>query len=269
GNILTKIKARLAPAFGPLDEFSVLINEKNDFGFYTNTKGIRTLYPIKGIRYWMIRTLFRKEIDRRIMTGQDKDLTVLELGCYMGYIRHFIGDIPSVKNWIGIDWNPSFEEGALKAGYHRFIASDLDQKIPLESSSVDIIIFSHVLEHLPRPEFTMGEVARVLKPGGLLVASSPIVPRPLSLLWDRKLKKRLETGKVPKGSHMNAMSVPRWKRLLVGSGLRLEFLTGAYLLRWQASPLENLSLWFRLNMIWGALFPALGNEVHLTARKKS
>jgi hypothetical protein len=44
-------------------------------------------------------------------------------------------------------------------------------------------------------------------------------------------------------------------------------LTGTFLARWSGSPLENRAWWLRLNQFWGALFPSLGGEVYLSARK--
>lgn len=52
-------------------------------------------------------------------------------------------------------------------------------KMPFESGSFDAIICQHVLEHIRQDEEVMGELFRLLKPGGWAAISSPI-------RWDQK-----------------------------------------------------------------------------------
>jgi hypothetical protein len=49
--------------------------------------------------------------------------------------------------------------------------------------------------------------------------------------------------------------------------LGLEFLTGSHLIRRTGARLENDWWWVRLNQLWGSLFPSLGQEIYLCARK--
>jgi SAM-dependent methyltransferase len=48
----------------------------------------------------------------------------------------------------------------------------MTDRIPLEDSSVDLIIFSHVIEHLYHPRLIVEEMCRVLKKGGKIVLST-------------------------------------------------------------------------------------------------
>jgi ubiquinone/menaquinone biosynthesis C-methylase UbiE len=52
------------------------------------------------------------------------------------------------------------------------IVSDIIN-IPLESSSVDIILCSEVFEHIPNPVLAIKEFSRLLKPGGKLILTAP------------------------------------------------------------------------------------------------
>jgi SAM-dependent methyltransferase len=155
----------------------------------------------------------------------------------------------------------------LAAGFGKFIEADFDERLPLGDGVADIVLCVHVMEHLERPEFTVGEIARVLKPGGLLVAGSPVLPWPVSLIRDRGFKKGLAEGRIKRGQHIQALSRPRWRGILKSAGLDVEFMNGAFLVRWSGSKFEDSAFWFRLNVAWGALFPQLGNEVYLSARK--
>jgi SAM-dependent methyltransferase len=46
--------------------------------------------------------------------------------------------------------------------------------IPVGDDRYDLVLFSQVLEHLPEPLEVLGELRRVLKPGGQIFASAPL-----------------------------------------------------------------------------------------------
>ena len=48
------------------------------------------------------------------------------------------------------------------------------QDLPFEPSSYDLIVCSHVLEHVPDDRRAMKELRRVLRPGGLALLQRPI-----------------------------------------------------------------------------------------------
>src|SRR5690348_9665953 len=47
--------------------------------------------------------------------------------------------------------------------------------IPLDDASLDAIVCTQVLEHLPEPGNALGEFHRLLKPGGRLFLTAPLV----------------------------------------------------------------------------------------------
>lgn len=49
------------------------------------------------------------------------------------------------------------------------------QELPLESNTFDCVICSEVIEHIGQPHLALTEIFRVLKPGGLLLLSSPFL----------------------------------------------------------------------------------------------
>src|SRR5206468_1175233 len=49
-------------------------------------------------------------------------------------------------------------------------------KIPLKDKSVDLIIASHILEHLPKLESDLKELKRILKKNGTLIVVLPCDP---------------------------------------------------------------------------------------------
>lgn len=51
---------------------------------------------------------------------------------------------------------------------------NLNEPLPFDSESVDVVIMAEVLEHLPYPRFVLGEVKRVLRTGGQFIGSVPL-----------------------------------------------------------------------------------------------
>lgn len=91
---------------------------------------------------------------------------LLDLGC--GMVPLLLVYEPLVSENICIDWGNTPH----KNQYLDF-ECDLAQRLPLDDGSVDTVILSDVLEHLPEPERLWGELHRVLTPGGKVLLSVP------------------------------------------------------------------------------------------------
>jgi SAM-dependent methyltransferase len=50
---------------------------------------------------------------------------------------------------------------------------DLQQKFPIEDASIDLALCCETIEHLPNQYFLFQEVARVIKPGGIFILTTP------------------------------------------------------------------------------------------------
>lgn len=90
---------------------------------------------------------------------------LLDLGCGMKPYQKPFG--AGVSRWIGLDLEvtPSGRSAADVFG------SAL--QIPFGSATFDSVLSTQVLEHVPRPAELLGEVQRVLRPGGHLVLTAP------------------------------------------------------------------------------------------------
>ncbi len=74
---------------------------------------------------------------------------------------------------IGVDVNEKYLDYNLsQRKITKKVVSPLDN-IALEDKSVDIIVISEVLEHLPELDKHLLEIHRILKPGGLVISSVP------------------------------------------------------------------------------------------------
>ena len=71
------------------------------------------------------------------------------------------------------------------------------EALPFAAGSFDLVLAYNVIEHLPDPARAFGEVARVLKPGGVLAFKTPAAHAPLFMLarvLPTRLHKRLKGG---------------------------------------------------------------------------
>lgn len=73
---------------------------------------------------------------------------------------------------IGMDFNETVLQQIRSRG-HVALTSDKAGWSKVQSASVDLVVMSHVIEHLHDPAEALLEVLRVLKPGGLVDVSTP------------------------------------------------------------------------------------------------
>jgi SAM-dependent methyltransferase len=105
-------------------------------------------------------------------------MRVLDLGCGRGGALEQLG--AAVTYPLGLDPDErSLAEHRLP-NLPRMVATA--DAIPLRAASVDLVLSSWVLEHLPDPARTFREVARVLRPGGAFIFLAPGANSPAALL---------------------------------------------------------------------------------------
>ncbi|MBP6004843.1 MAG: class I SAM-dependent methyltransferase [Pyrinomonadaceae bacterium] len=93
---------------------------------------------------------------------------LLDVGCG---IKPFEATLaPFVERYIGLEYSP--ESGYL--GNKADFCGDA-ALLPLADESVDTVLCTEVMEHVPDPEKTIAEFARVLRPGGTLITTAPFV----------------------------------------------------------------------------------------------
>lgn len=109
-----------------------------------------------------------KRIDR--LAPIDPGDRVLEVGCGQGHLTRALAS--RGVNVIGIDANPQALEvgGTGRVRYMRAEALDFDD------DEFDYVVSVHAIEHIPQLETALSEMARVLKPGGRVVAIYPAEP---------------------------------------------------------------------------------------------
>jgi len=96
---------------------------------------------------------------------------ILDVGGGNGQFLAYLG----VKNATVFDISDSGLEFAKRKFGFSTVKGDVEKKFPFKDGSFDTAYCCEVLEHLDRPEFTVSEIKRVLKPDGEAIISVPNV----------------------------------------------------------------------------------------------
>jgi 2-polyprenyl-3-methyl-5-hydroxy-6-metoxy-1,4-benzoquinol methylase len=91
------------------------------------------------------------------------------------------------------------------------------QALDLPDGAFDRVLLTEVIEHVPQPERAVAEAARVLRPGGVLVVSTPSRFSPMNLAYD--LKRRVR--RYGFNEHLHELTPGSFRRL-VGEHLDVE-----------------------------------------------
>lgn len=106
-------------------------------------------------------------------------LTVLDVGTAVGEFPLALAATPYFTGRVvGIDWSPRMLQIAHHSAQERDLAAcvefsqaDVNNGLPFASRAFDVIVVIGTLETLPKPEATLKEMVRVLKPDGRVMIS--------------------------------------------------------------------------------------------------
>ncbi|MFF1353488.1 class I SAM-dependent methyltransferase [Streptomyces sp. NPDC058297] len=137
---------------------------------------------------------------------------VLDAGCGTGRalpaLRDAVGPSGTV---LGVDLTPAMLEAAVRAGRDRAGSLALADvtRLPVRPESLDAVFGSGLVSHLPQPQENLRELARVVRPGGLLALFHPIGRAALAARQGRRL------------TPDDLRAEPNLRSLLAGSGWRM------------------------------------------------
>jgi len=143
---------------------------------YQSAKGREFYEEFFGPRHILqyehdLRLVFRREEILRVLRTLPRKLRVLDLGCGIG---HTIRLFPASYTKVGVDY--SFSSLALarqQLPQNVSLVSADGGQLPFADQTFDLVACLEVLEHLEDDAKAVAEIARVLRPGGALIASVP------------------------------------------------------------------------------------------------
>jgi len=94
---------------------------------------------------------------------------VLDVGCGAGALTAVLADIVGAENVAGADPSEPFVEAAPEAAVPVEIVAGTAESLPFEDDGFDTVVCTLVLCTVSDQDAAIGEIARVLKPGGRLL----------------------------------------------------------------------------------------------------
>jgi len=182
-----------------------------------------------------------------------KGLDILECGISKGGVCDRLNREGS--HCFGVDINPRELKGV------KIIQADLNKGIPDFGVKFDVIFAGEVIEHLFDDSKFIHECYRFLKPGGILIVTVPNLVSFLNRILMIFGKLSL-VAYAAASFHYHVYNINKLKNLIREQGFEIVKATSSYLLftkiHWLGKILGFL----------GDLFPSLGNQLIVFARKK-
>lgn len=160
--------------------------------------------------------LLKKVIVSMLKGAVPSDAKLMDMACWDGEATRYYGDNLGIKDLHGLDF---FEDQIAKALGNGVKVSKCDLELeafPLPDSSFDVVVANQIFEHLKQIYRPIGEIHRILKPGGLFLFS---VPNLASL----HCRVQLAFGKQPSTikmfeAHVRAFAPPAAREFLTFNG---------------------------------------------------
>lgn len=166
----------------------------------------------------------------------DPGAKILELGCGNGATGLMALRAGKCGEYIGIELFRPMAEIASTVLTHVHIGDVHQLELPYPEGSFDVLIMSEVLEHLVDPDATLARLVKLLKPGGLVLASSPNISH-WPIIRDLVLGRfdYAEAGPMDR-THLRWFTPASFKRMFEAAGVvvdRIEPIEGKRALRWR------------------------------------
>ena len=140
------------------------------------------------------------------------DEAILDVGCGSGYYTHEL--VRRGARVTATEYAPAALTQAIRnlgalATHVDFRLEDA-QRLRLPEAAFDKVLLTEVIEHVPEPERAIAEAARVLRPGGIAVISTPSRFSPLNVAYG--VKRRIR--RYGFNEHLHEFTPASFRRLL-------------------------------------------------------
>ena len=108
-----------------------------------------------------------------VLAGRTGAQRIVDVGCGDGSATHLATKLDARSSVIGVDWSANALSQARARGL-LVVQGGVDTAgLPLPDGCADVVIMSELIEHLVDTDAAIDEARRVLRPGGVLLLSTP------------------------------------------------------------------------------------------------
>lgn len=111
-------------------------------------------------------------MDRYAPVFPDRKTRLLDIGCGTGL---FLGKQSQKRETFGLDFSFHAMAFSRGRGLERLVCAD-SQKLPYAANSFDVLTAFDIIEHVEGDQAIVNEALRVLRPGGVMLATVPAHP---------------------------------------------------------------------------------------------
>lgn len=123
--------------------------------------------------------------------AEDTPIRLLDLACGTGELERGLVCLSHRISIVAFDNSPQMLSQArskLKGSTQvRFVQGDVTRPLPFAEASFDCVVFANALHYVARPDLLLGEIHRVIKPGGQLIIEDFTVHGYFLWTWFEKL----------------------------------------------------------------------------------
>ncbi len=155
-----------------------------------------------------------------------KDKVVLDIGCASGALLGVVKKL-GARRTIGVESRAEVAAALAASGtVDDVLCLDIERdELPLAAASVDVVILSHVIEHMVDPWLVLRVARQLLRPGGILVGALPNV-RHVRVIYDLLVRgewKYVDSGVMDR-THLRFFTRRSLEEILVSEGFQVETL---------------------------------------------
>jgi 2-polyprenyl-3-methyl-5-hydroxy-6-metoxy-1,4-benzoquinol methylase len=167
--------------------------------------------------------------------------SILEIGCGQGGTGALALSEQKCVRYCGIEL---FEGAAADASRRltEVVVGDVEKvDLPWEEGSFDALIMSEVLEHLVDPPATLRRLRPLLKPGGIVMASSPNAAHYEVILMLLRGEWRSEDAGPMDRTHLRWFTPRSYQRMFESCGFKVDEISSVARPGWKARALMRMS----------------------------
>jgi SAM-dependent methyltransferase len=217
------------------------------------------VYPFQPATAWWRATEVAHLLRHPIPAG-----LCLDVGCGDGLLTQVIVShaAPAVRTWIGVEPDRAEAALAIQRNFYLQVLMTTAERIDWPDGQFDFALSNSVLEHIPRVDPVLREVARVLKPGAPFVITVPSAhfhdclrgPSVLRRLLLRQGRAQYLEQIDRRLAHCNYWDEQQWRRALSAAGFT-DVESSSYLGTAEAHRWETIS-----NLTAGVLYELMGHR---------